>query len=201
MSQVITINDLQSYLGTTLDAQRASIIVDSVNDYIESETNRCWGETKTTTENYNFGKTLYLRHQDVIGIDQITVGWPGQTLSPIDPTGYYFNQFGRVTLFWATWSKVAGVQSALYNDYIHVTYQYGVAEVPADLKEAAIGVAVGLYNWAKAGGNEVATYSVGSYRVETIKAVRGTYSSNPTPYDNAAEHHFLTIQKYKTRHI
>lgn len=198
MSKIITTTELAEYLGLTLDEPRTALIVNAVNQYVESLTNRCFGETKTVTEEYDFGKTLWLRHQDVTAITSIQAGFTGQTLQTIDATGYRFNKQGRVTMFW---TGGAGSGSSYYNDYLHVQYTYGQVDVPDDLKEAALGVAAGYYNWAKAGGKEIVSSSVGSYRIETAGAIRGSSSTTPTPWMNAAEAHFMTIKGYATQRV
>ncbi|BAS17627.1 hypothetical protein AHiyo8_59300 [Arthrobacter sp. Hiyo8] len=90
--------------------------------------------------------------------------------------------------------------SGYYNDYIEVSYSYGTTAVPADLKEAAMGVALGMYNWTIAGGKEIVATSVGSFRQEYSGAVRGA-NTGPTPYKDAAEAHFMTIKGYALQRL
>lgn len=194
MSQIITTTDLATYTSQTLNAGLASQVVSAVNGYIENITHRVWGETLTITETYDFGKTLWLRQMDIQSIESIKFGWPNADRVTATEDSYYFNRFGRVTLLW---EQIMGidVQSVFYNDFIEVTYTYGVEHVPADLKEAALGVALGFYNWAQADGKEVVSSSVGSYRVEYSGAVRGS-GSGPEPYKDTAEAHWVTIKSY-----
>jgi hypothetical protein len=203
MSQIITTTDLNTYARKTLDAGLAAQIVAATNDYIEGETHRCWGEIKTVTnEIHNFGENLWLYHMDVQSITSVSLGWPGMTQTALPTNGYFFNPNGRVTLMWQLYfggQSVANV-SKLYNDYISVTYTHGVTAVPNDLKDAALGVAMNFYNWAYNGGHEIVATSVGSYRVEMSGAVRGA-NVGPTPYKDAAEAHFMTIQRYAKRRV
>ncbi|WP_427007192.1 hypothetical protein [Pseudarthrobacter sp. H2] len=199
MSQIFTTTDLNTYANKTLVAGIASQITSSVNAYIESQTHRCWGEERTVTERYDWGKTLWLRHQDVTAIASIKVGWPNISQSTIPTNSYFFNQLGRVTLFWQLTGHAAS-PSGYYNDYIEVVYTYGNTTVPDDLKEAAMGVALNLYNWAVAGGKEVVSTSVGSFRQEYSGAVRGA-PGTPTPFKDAAEAHFMTIKGYAMQRV
>ena len=69
MSKVITVDELTSYMsGTTLTPVVAQQVVDGVNAWIERVTHRCWGETKTATERHDYGRAIYLRHQDVVSV-------------------------------------------------------------------------------------------------------------------------------------
>jgi len=199
MSVIFTAADLNTYTGKTLNVGIAASVTLSVNQYIESQTHRCWGETKTVVERYDWGKTLWLRRMDVTAVTAINVGWPGQTQQTLPTSSYFFNPMGRITLFWML-AGGGGNQSGYYNDYIEVSYSYGVATVPADLKEAAMGVALSMYNWAQAGGKEVVATSVGSFRQEYIGAVRGA-SGAPTPYKDGAEAHFMTIKGYAMQRL
>lgn len=199
MTQIITTSDFTTYaIGKTLDAGLAAQIVAATNAYIEGETKRCWGETKTVTgEIHNFGEALWLWNMDVQSIVSIKLGWPSLPQTTMPTSGYFFNPNGRVTLFWGLMFAGGSVSSLrhLYNDYISVSYTYGQMTIPADLKDAALGVALNLYNWAANGGHEIVATSVGSYRVEMAGAVRGA-NTGPTPYKDAAEAHFMTIRRY-----
>ncbi len=199
MSSIISTTDLSSSLpNVDVDSALATQVVSAVNAYVENQTHRCWGETTTVTERYDWDKTLWLRHMDVTAITSITLGWPGQTQSTLDSTSYFFNPVGRVTLI----AQQGGGVNASWqrNDYIAVEYTYGVEDVPDDLKQAAIGVAVGMYNWASAGGHEVVETSVGSYRVMYAGAVRSS-ATGPAPYNNQADANFLTIQGYAMQRV
>lgn len=198
MSVIFTAADLNTYSGKTLNAGIAGSVTASVNQYIESQTHRCWGETKTVTERYDWGRGLWLRHMDVSAITSIKFGWPTMQQTTLPANSYFFNSRGRVTLFWQMIRFAA--PSSFHNDYIEVVYSYGNMTVPADLKEAAMGVALSMYNWALAGGKEVVATSVGSFRQEYIGAVRGAAGA-PTPFKDASEAHFMTIKGYAMQRI
>lgn len=195
MSQVITIDDLKSYMPNTLDSGRAQIMVDAVNTWVQTRTNRCFGETATIVERYDFGKTLWLRHQDVTDVASIMAGYPGREQTALDPESYFFNRLGRVTLFWQLTGQGP---SGYYNDYLEVTYTYGVEQVPDDLKMAVLGVAAGFYNWAANGNRDISATSVGSYSVEyTNKRVSG--NSEPDPATSTADLNFSIVDSYRQR--
>lgn len=195
MSDIITTDDLANYMTPkTLIPQVASQVVSSMNAWVESRTNRVWGETATVVERHDWGRTLWLRHQDVIAISALKVGWPGQVQTTIDPTGYFLNPRGRVTMFWQVLSQP--VSSPLYNDYVEVSYTHGVLSVPEDLKLAVLGVSAGFYNFATNGQKDVSSASVGSYKLEY-----GAKHLIPTrkPETVTAEANWSIIDMYKMR--
>lgn len=195
MSQVITLDDLQTYIPTTLDDGRAQVIVDSVNTWVQTRTNRCFGESTTVAERYDWGKTLWLRHQDVTAVTSIKVGYPGQVQTTLDPTGYFFNRYGRVTLFWQRAASYN--RSSYYNDYVEVTYTYGVLAVPDDLKMAVLGIAASFYNWVVNGNRDVSAVSVGSYQIQyTNKKPAGGPAD---PATSTGDLNFSVIESYKQR--
>lgn len=199
MSQILTIDDLNTYTKKTLDAGVAQLAVDGVNNWVETRTNRCWGETKTVVERHDWGKTLWLRHQDVTAISAIKTGWPGQSQATVDSTGYFFNSYGRVTLFWQRFGGLL-TQSALYADYVEVDYSYGVLSVPADLKLAAISIGVGFYNYAANGNQDVVAATVGSYHLQFSGSVRGVAGS-ADPAKSTADANWGIIDSYKQKRM
>lgn len=165
MSEIITTNDFEEYmLPKVLLPSLSKSVVNAMNAWVENHTNRCWGETKTITERYDWGKTLRLRKMDITAINSVKVGWPGQQQTTLDPSGYFFNVRGRVTMFWQALGYSS--MSPLYNDYLEVNYTYGVKEVPEDLKLAVLGIAGGFYNFSINGQNDLTSTSVGSYKVQ-----------------------------------
>jgi hypothetical protein len=203
MSQIITTSDLNTYARKTLDPGLSAEVVNAVNDYIEGETHRCWGETKIITDEvHNFGENLWLYQMDIQSIQSITMGWPGFMTAVLPTTAFFFNPIGRVTLLWSLYFGGSSVMSLskLYNDYIAVAYTYGQLTVPNDLKDAALGTAMNLYNWAYNGGHEIVATSAGSYRVEMASAVRGA-NVGPTPWKDVAEAHYLTIKRYTKQRV
>jgi hypothetical protein len=192
MSQLITIDDLTAYSPDALDSGRAQQVVDAVNQFIETYTNRCWGETKSVTERYTWIGTVWLRHQDVVEVSAVTSGWPGQAQSTMAATGYYLNPLGRVT-FW----NVPFINSSRYRDYLAITYEYGQEDVPDDLKLAALAIALGFYNYVSNGGQDIVSTQVGSYRVEFSGAVRG--AGVPDPAKNTQDANWAVIDSYRQR--
>jgi len=197
MSQVITLDDLTDYMPETLDSGRAQIVVDAMNTWVQVRTNRCFGESLTVTERYNWSKTLWLRHQDVTGITSVKLGYPGQPQTTVASTGYFFNSFGRVTLLWQR--SISYNQSAYFNDYIEVTYTYGLVAVPDDLKAAVLGVAAGFYNWATSNNRDVAGVSVGSYQIEYTNKKPFPPGMMPDLATSTADANWSIIESYRQR--
>jgi uncharacterized phiE125 gp8 family phage protein len=191
MSSIITPAQLNNYLGKTLPDGVASLITDGVNQYIETKTSRVWGETKTIIERYNWGRTLWLRHQDVTEITSIKVGWPGQAQTTIDPSGYFLNSLGRVTMLWQSTARPNG--SSLYNDYIEVTYSYGSTDVPADLVQAALALASRAYTKSTQGEQEAMQQRVGSFELKFQQKIPGTAPEPGSPE--------AVVASYATRRV
>lgn len=197
MSQIISKNDLDNYMSpAVLDPVIGQKVVDGINDWIENRTNRCWGEAKSITERYDWGKTLWLHKQDVQSITTIKAGWPGQTQTTLDPAGYFTNSYGRVTMFWN--ASLQPNSSSLYNDLLEITYVYGVTAVPDDLIMAALGIAAGFYNFAVNGQRDVVASSVGSYRLEYAGAIRSAAGA-PDPAKSTQDANWVIIDTYKQR--
>lgn len=195
MSQIITTNDLNTYMSPkTLLPAVAAQVVDAMNAWVETKTNRVWGETKDVVERLDWGRTLYLRHQDVTAISAIKVGWPGQTQTTIAASGYFFNSRGRVTMFWQALSR-PNPGSPLYRDYLEVSYTHGVTAVPGDLKLATLGIAAGFYNFATNGQKDVSSAAVGSYKLEYGKHLL----AGRKPETIVADANWTIIDSYKMR--
>jgi hypothetical protein len=195
MSQVITIDDLTSYMPTsTLDDGLTQQIVDGINSWIETSTNRCFGETKQVAERHDWGRMVWLNHMDVQSIEAVSTGWPQQTAVTVPSTGYFWNPYGRLEFF--------GLYGAMVGrnirDYLLVEYTYGVVDVPDDLKMACLGVAAGFYAWASNGNRDVASVSVGSYHIEYTNK-RTTAGSVPDPATSTADANWAVIESYKLR--
>lgn len=170
MSSIITPSDLNSYTPKTLNTAAAKQVLDAVNAYIERVTGRCWGDSVTVTEQYDYASRFWLRHQDVQAVNSVKSGCPGGDLVDIDDTDYYFSPLGRLTF--SSYPRRSHYAQLAGNQLI-----YGVDEVPEDLKLGALGIAAGFYNWADGGQKEVSVTQVGSYRVGEAVEIR--CESNP----------------------
>lgn len=199
MSSIISIDDLNDYMIKSLTPIVAQQVVDAVNAYIESKTNRSWGETAEAVERHDWKLVIYLRHQDVVDVSSIHMGYPGRLQSTLDANSYFVNQRGRLTFFSYGYGGGGLVGNPRYHDWLEITYTYGVLNVPDDLKLAALGVASGFYNWATNGQKDVVSSQVGSYRVEFSGAVRG--GATPNPATSTADANWAVIDSYRTRHI
>lgn len=201
MSKIFTPENLNTYAGKTLTQGLANQITSAVNSYIETQTKRCWGESRVVTgERYNWGRSLWLRHMDVTSIQALNLGYPQMTGTQLQPANtYFFDSWGRVTLFWQLMGGVP-TSSVFYRDYVSVDYTYGTETVPDDLREAALGIALQMYNWADQGGQQIVSTSVGSYRLEFAGAVRGA-NEGPTPWKDVAEAHFRTVMSHAMQRV
>ena len=186
MSSVITIEELTTYNSEeTLDAGRAELVVDAVNEHVESTTGRCFGETKTATETVDYAPVVFLSHQDVQAVTEVTFGRGSGDPTTADTDSYYVNPYGRLVLG-------SGPTSYTQNrDYVHVTYTYGVTTVPGDLKLAALALASDYYSYATDSGREVSSEGVGTYR---LTYARGASSSSGASLAG-------TLERYRTRRV
>ncbi len=201
MSQIITIDDLSTYMTkTTIDPGLGQQVVDAINTFIESRTGRVWGETKQIVERYNWKRNLWLRHPDVVTVDKLALGWPGHVQSILDPNGYFVNSLGRLSIIWQFQSNMSGGSSPLYNDYMEVTYTYGVPVVPDDLTLAVLGIAGAFYNYSINGQQDVVASSVGSYRVQFAGSVRAA-AGVPDPAKSTADANWQVVDSYRMRRV
>lgn len=200
MSTIITSSDFTNYMaGRATDSNVVAAVVAAINSWVETQTHRCWGEAKQVTERYDFNPILYLRHQDVVSVDEVNLGYPGQEQVTIPPGSYWPNALGRLTIYWQALTQYN--PSTFNNDYMEITYTHGVEDVPDDLKLAALGIAAGFYNWATNGNKEVVASSVGSYRLEYIGAVRGAGNGTTNPSNNTADANWGVIASYRMQRL
>lgn len=200
MSKIITASDLNAYMNKTLADGVATPVVAAVNAWIESRTHRCFGETKQAVERYDWNPVTYLRHQDILSIDAVTFGWPGQTTYTAESNAYWSNSWGRLTLRTYLLGGFNFVQSEMYNDYMEVTYTYGAAETPDDLKLAALGIAAGFYNWATNNQKDIISSQVGSYRLEFSGRVRAG-ANGPDPANNTTDANWQVVDSYRMQRM
>lgn len=162
MSNIVNASDLKKYMKKTLDDGQAVIVVDAVNEFIEQRTGRVWGGDETeVTEVYDFKGSIWLKQQGVTSITSVKLGfaWAGsRTVIPSD--SYYLDSAGRLMMVGYPPSSTGA------RDFVEVTYKYHNAKIPADLKQAALALAAGMYNWANNGQRDVSSVSVGNYHVQ-----------------------------------
>jgi hypothetical protein len=203
MSKLITSTDLSTYMQKSLNAGVAEAVVEAMNTWVETRTLRCWGETKQVTERYNWKRILWLRHQDVVTVDSITLGFPGQTQTALPPNAYFVNSFGRITLYASMLAPGArggaAVGSPIFNDYMQVMYTYGVPsdQVPNDLILAVLGIGATFYNFTINGQKDVVASSVGSYHVQFSGAIRPTPGAISSGHTDEAN--YGIVDSYRTR--
>lgn len=195
MSSIINTADLNSYTGKTLTAAVATQVVKAVNQWIESRTGRCWGDTATATESHDWKPHIWLHHQDVHSITSVKFGYDLADQITIDPTTYRVNKLGRLSF--GGYRNRNSFRYADYPDSLEIAYTYGVDEVPDDLKLAALGIAAGFYNWASNGQQEIVSAQVGSYRVDYSGRFAGSEGSNPA--NSTPDANFAIVASYATK--
>lgn len=194
MSQIITLDDLTTYsTGTTIDPGLGQQVVDAVNAYIETYTGRCFGETKQAVERYDYQRVVWLNSMDMQSITSVTLGYPGQTQTTIDPQNYYMVKSGRLVFPGLYTPGYAAPQ-----DFAEITYTYGLIEAPDDLRLAALGIAQGFYNASQNGQQDVSEVQVGSYRVQYASHLRG--SENGSKH-GANDNNWAVVDSYKRKNI
>ncbi len=202
MSKIITSTEFSSYMKPTVIVDSlAQQIVSGVNGWVENYTNRCFGCTKTVTERYDWAPEIWLRHQDVSTEEAsmtIKLGYPHLQQSQLDNTSFFWNEWGRVTMYLQQPNEFN--PSAVNNDLVEITYTYGLVEVPDDLKLATLGIAGDFYNWAVNGQKDVVATSVGTYRLEFIGATRSqTPKTNPALVK--AQANWNVIESYRMQRV
>jgi hypothetical protein len=199
MSKIITSDDLTTYKNKTLVPAVAQQVVDAINTWVETRTHRCFGETKTVTERYDWGHRVWLRQQDIDTTSlTLKLGYPNQAQSILPTTGYWVNTFGRVTLLWQQLSATS--PSVSYNDYLEATYTYGVAIVPDDLFLAVLSIAATFYNYAVNDQQDIVAATVGTYRLQYSGSVRGVAGS-ADPAKSTADANWQVIDSYRRQRL
>lgn len=159
MSKIITINDLNGYIGSNVSNDpRATAIVAAVNDWVESYTGRVVGEVKTVTDVLDYAPVVFVAHPDITEVTEVKLF--GDVL---DGDDYRMSlKTGRLVL------SLRGRNRNLRSDYdqVEVTYKTGIAEVPADLKGATLQLAADNYARKDAEGAGVTAESIDGYSIQ-----------------------------------
>lgn len=198
MSQIFTTTDLSNYMNKTLVPQVAGDVVNAMNTWIENHTNRCWGTTANAVERHDWAPRIWLFHPDVTAISAIKLGYPGLLQSTLSSTSYFFNRYGRVTMYLQQPGHFN--PSAMNNDLVEISYTYGVPTVPDDLKLASLGLTARFYNWAINGNKDVVSATVGTYKLEYSGKVRGSNQA-PNPALLTDEANWLIIESYRMQRL
>jgi hypothetical protein len=215
MSKIITTTSLTAYMGATLNPQQASTVVNGMNRYVENRTSRCWGELNSVEERYDWNPLIWLRHQDVQSIESIVLGYPGLETSTLDATSYFFNSYGRVTMYLQQPTQFN--PSAVNNDLVLISYVYGytglgfsdeddtVPEVPEDLLMATLGIAAHYYDWLTNGQKDVVSAGVGTFKLTFSGSVRGVGGgpdgNSPASSLSTDQQNWDVIDSYKMRRL
>lgn len=185
---VIDTTDLATYTRKSLDSGIASIVVAAVNDFIKTTTGRLFDDTEEVIERTSLRQTVWLKKQDVTAIEYVKYGYPNQTQTTAASSEYYFDSLGKLQFTYTVVPRV---------DYIEVKYTRGIEDVPDMLKQAALGIAASMYNWAYEGQKDAASVTVGSYRVDYTSK----QSTGSDPAKNTADLNFQVIQSYRAPRV
>ena len=143
----------------------------------------------------------------------ITLGYPHLLQSTLDNTSFFWNEYGRVTMYLQ--APLEFNPSAVNNDLVQITYSYGYTTlgynsdgtptVPDDLNEAALGIAAGFYNWVTNGQRDIVAASVGQFRLQFAGSIRGTPGVTGdlalNPSQNVGDVHWMTVESYKMQRL
>lgn len=170
MSQIIT-KQLLKELNPAISDTLGALVADGVSAWIENLTSRSWGEEKTVTERYNASGIVWLNHMDITEVTSVKTGYPQGEQTTAETTAYSWTPNGRLVL-----SSYNSYRP--YVNYVEVAYKYGVpeAQIPYDLKMAAVGMALAYAEWLKNSGRNVSRAQVGSYTLEFA----GSVATDPT---------------------
>lgn len=164
MSAVLDITDLSTYTKKDLSTDsKAAQVVAAVNAWIFNYTGRVFGATAVVTnEVHDYKPVIWLDHQDVQSIQAIRIGYPNMNPQSIPAGNYFVNEYGRVML------NMGGVDLPSKGNYdlIGVDYTYGKANVPDDLKLAALGLAADFYNDTGSSAGAITMAMVGQFRLQ-----------------------------------
>lgn len=198
MSNIITTTELSAYMNKTLNSAIAGQVVAAVNKWIETRTHRTWGvpvaDLVDITERRDWARNIYLRNQDIVAVTSVKLGYPGGTQHTLTSDSYSWDEIGRISLFTGSQILLSPLNG---RDYVEVTYTHGVAEVPEDLKLAALGVAAGFYNYAVNNQGDVSSAQVGSYRLTYRQQTDGTKN----PANNTNDFNWSIIDSYKLQRM
>lgn len=194
MSKIITLDDLKEYIGTELDNEnRATLICESINEWIEAYTGRVWGETKTFTDTLDYEPVVFLSHIDITKVSEV------KTFGNIE-TGYRVDKTtGRLLL------NAYGERKYSRGDFdqVEVTYTTGVEVVPSLLKTTALQLASDNYNRQDGKDANVASESVGGYSVTygaTNSLLNGSNGSS-NGVSNAINSVMAVLNYYRLRRL
>lgn len=156
---IITLQDLKSYSGITdMDDNKAQIVVNGVNKWVEDYTGRIFGEIKEVTDVFDYAPTVFLTHVDIQEIESVKIY--GQDITAETLCN---RQTGRVVI--RKYGALSINISRMGYDAIEVTYKSGMVDVPVDLKTATLQLAMDNYNRKDGKDANVLSTSIGGYSV------------------------------------
>lgn len=160
----ITLSELKDILnisGSSKDSE-LTLAVDATNAYIDRVTSTTWGATATATDElHDYAPVVFLDKVGVNSITSIKSGY-GDDYDTLTSDQYRFNKYGRLMLSFDPENSYSHYDF----DEIRVTYNYGYATVPDDLKHAALLLASMAYDMGLSSGRAISREKVGSREIE-----------------------------------
>lgn len=166
---ILTLAELKQYLGiaagdTSKDAQLTPILA-ALAPWLLSVTGTWFGSAKTQTETQDLADVVFTKYMPVTAITSIKTGYSNDHtdtgLTTLTNDQYRWNAEGRIVLDFAYDTIDNG---RMGYDQVQLVYTHGIVPTPQPVKEAAKIFAAGLYNTNTAGGKEITSEAVGSYR-------------------------------------
>lgn len=164
---IVTLDEIKKQLGITGNDRDAELqmYIDMLPQWLYDITGVWFGSLKTETEiqDYRpvvFLDNVYIKEVSKIKQGRITDETTEDSLSEVH--GYSVdNKTGRVTL--STTGYKDQYERTDY-DQLQITYTYGLVDVPAAVKMAAILMVRGMANEISSGGTTVTSERVGNYQ-------------------------------------
>lgn len=160
----ITLTELKNILninGSSKDTE-LGYAVDATNDYIDRVTSTTWGTTATATDElHDYAPVIFLNKVGVNSITAVKIGY-GNDYDTLTASDYRFNKYGRLMLSFDPLTSFSHYDF----DEVKVTYVYGYATVPDDLKHAGLLLASMAYDMGLSSGRSISREKIGSREIE-----------------------------------
>lgn len=209
----VTQADVKAYLGipetTTTHDAFIQLIIPKVMAYIDKYTGRSFGwgtpDNPSDTANYKsitdepdtangevhdglYGTQVWLRHTDIVAVDEIKVGNPSVgTPTTLDASQYLWRPDGRLILggnwFDSTGFPTSGSNESFYGvvsggyQTIAIKYKYGYFGVPEDIAMAALDLCQSMFVARKSQG--IMSERLGDYQINYDVNLRAALAKQP----------------------
>ena len=164
---IVTLDEIKKQLGITGNDKDAELqlYIDMLPQWLYDITGVWFGSLKTETEIQDYRPVVFLDNVYIKEVSQIKQGRITDETTDADLSevhGYSVDsKTGRVTL--STTGYKDQYERTDY-DQLHITYTYGLVDVPAAVKMAAILMVRGMMQEISSGGVTVTAERVGNYQ-------------------------------------